>query len=58
MPPLQLAGSELNSTLRLSIQWGPGPFHRGKVIGRVTGYKIDRKKLKYIEEYFDIEDQK
>jgi hypothetical protein len=25
MPPLQLAGSELNSTLRLSIQWGPGP---------------------------------
>jgi class 3 adenylate cyclase/pimeloyl-ACP methyl ester carboxylesterase len=26
MPPLQLAGSELNSTLRLSIQWGPGPL--------------------------------
>ena len=26
MPPLQLAGSELNSTLRLSIQWGPGPM--------------------------------
>jgi len=25
MPPLQLAGSELNSTFRLSIQWGPGP---------------------------------
>jgi hypothetical protein len=29
MPPLQLAGSELNSTLRLSIQWGPGPGSEG-----------------------------
>ena len=25
MPPLQLAGSELNSNTRLSNQWGPGP---------------------------------
>jgi hypothetical protein len=29
MPPLQLAGSELNSTFRLSIQWGPGPYTIG-----------------------------
>ena len=25
MPPLQFADSELNSNLRLSNQWGPGP---------------------------------
>jgi len=25
MPLLQFAGSELNPTLRLSNQWGPGP---------------------------------
>ena len=26
MPLLQFAGSELNPTLRLSNQWGPGPI--------------------------------
>lgn len=28
----------------------------GKVIGTVTGYKIVRNRLKYIEKYFDPED--
>jgi hypothetical protein len=49
MPPLQLVGSELNSTLRLSIQWGPGPlsfilsfnaFHSNKVIYNRMAYNL------------------
>ena len=38
MPPLQLAGSELNSTFRLSIQWGPGPgFQKAEVLQYFNG---------------------
>lgn len=44
--------------IREELDKGPVDIVRsGKVIGRVNDYKIVRNRLKYIDEYFDPEDQ-
>ena len=45
MPPPQLAGSELNSTFRLSIQWGPGPLSAPNRDDCLTMLSIIQKKI-------------
>lgn len=46
-------GLTMGRAIMEEIDKGPVDIvDQGKVIGRVTGYKIVRKTLKYIEEYF------
>ena len=52
-----LRGFTMGNAIMEEIDKGPVEILcGGKVIGTVTGYKIVRNRLKYIEKYFDPED--